>query len=349
MTLRSPLARLMLPIAAVLCVGIALLATPALRPQATVGMDDVQMAGETAAGAAATLAEKAEVAVGAYVAQLPLVDLKTNEFKVTFWIWFRWRDDSLDPLETFDLVGGHVDTKENVVRQELPGGVRYAAARISATISSLFNLRRFPLDDHVLTIAIEDGDHDASALRFVADTANAGVDPVVRIPGWSVGEVTARTGTHRYSTNYGDITVPTGNQSTYSRFELRVSADREGLGYFIKLFWGSYLAALIAFLAFFIRPTDLDPRFGLGIGAIFAAAGNAYVISSSLPESPTMTLADAISGVAILYIFFTLIASVVSLHLWTSGRETASRTLDRALLWVLGATFVALNIVLVRL
>lgn len=342
-------ARLMLPLAAVLCVALAFLATPSLRPQPTGGIDDVQMSSETAAGAATTLAETRDVAVGIYVAQLPLVDLKANEFKVTFWIWFRWRDPRLNPMESFDLVGGHVDEKENVSTQELAGGVKYATARISATISSLFNLRRFPLDDHVLTLAIEDGDHDESGLRFVADTANSGVDPVVRIPGWEVGEVTARTGVHRYSTNYGDTSVPTGNQSTYSRFELRVSADRAGLGYFIKLFWGSYLAALIAFLAFFIRPTDLDPRFGLGIGAIFAAAGNAYVISSSLPESPAMTLADGISGVTILYIFFTLIASVVSLHLWTRGHEQASRTLDRVLLWVLASTFVALNVVLVRI
>ena len=39
------------------------------------------------------------------------------------------------------------------------------------------------------------------------------------------------------------------------------------LGYLLKLFFGLFVATAIAFLALFIRPVDLDLRFGLGGGA----------------------------------------------------------------------------------
>lgn len=37
-------------------------------------------------------------------------------------------------------------------------------------------------------------------------------------------------------------------------------------------------------LAFFIKPTDVDQRFGLGVGALFAAIANTYITSSLVPE-----------------------------------------------------------------
>ena len=58
-----------------------------------------------------------------------------------------------------------------------------------------------------------------------------------------------------------DPSLSARNSTEYSRFTLPLQFKREGLGYFIKTFFGLFVAASIAFLAFFMKPIDLDPRF----------------------------------------------------------------------------------------
>ena len=54
-----------------------------------------------------------EVHVGVFVNQIKDIDLKTNTFVVDFWLWFRWKSDSIKPHETFEIIGGHVESREN--------------------------------------------------------------------------------------------------------------------------------------------------------------------------------------------------------------------------------------------
>jgi hypothetical protein len=290
-----------------------------------------------------------EVAVGVYVNRITSVDLKANEFTASFWVWFRWTGDDLKPIETFEVVGARIESKENVVEEELDGGVRYAAVRVLAHISKFYDIGRFPLDNHTLTIVIEDTDNEDHKMRFVADIENSALDAEVQVPGWKIAGSEAQVRSHGYTTNYGDTSLPTNNKSSYSRFEYSIELVRPGMGYFFKLFWGGFMATLIALMAFFIRPTDLDPRFGLGVGAIFAAIASAYVISAELPETQEMTLADLMNGLAILYIFLSLVVSTISLRLFSSGREVASRRLDQISFWTLLLTYAWGNVLVVML
>lgn len=290
----------------------------------------------------------AKVVVGVYVNELRGMSLHDNQFEVDFWVWFRWKADAeVDPIESFELVGGQIDSKDAVVREDLDDGVKYAAARVRATIHQRFDVSRFPLDDHTLMLRLEDAEHETHELVYEADRENSTADPDVDVSGWAVGRTSGRVLRHTYTTNYGDTSLPTNSKSTYSRFEFRVELERQGPGYLLKLFWSLYLAVLIALLAFFIKPTDLDPRFGLGIGAIFAAMASAYVISTSLPETSQMTVADKVVMTAIAYIFLSLVGSTVSLRIFSSGREDASKRIDSLSFWVLLGTYAVLNVALV--
>lgn len=60
-------------------------------------------------GAAA--AAPAKVVVGVYVNQIYAVSLKDNHFSADFYVWFRYEDDALKPLETMEVVGGKIDSK----------------------------------------------------------------------------------------------------------------------------------------------------------------------------------------------------------------------------------------------
>jgi len=287
-----------------------------------------------------------EVTVGVYLNQIHTINIKDNEYTATFWLWFRWKGE-LNPLESFEIVGGRIESKDAETREELDGGVHYAAIRVLATVTHFFEVKDFPLDSHTLTIQIEDADHEDHEVKYVADAVNSQADPGVKAPGFVIGKPTATVVTHTYTTNYGDTSLATGAASNYSSFEFKLPLLRKGLGYYIKLFWGGWLAVMVALLAMFIKPTDLDPRFGLGVGALFAAMASAYVVTQSLPDTQVMTLADKINALGISYIFLSVIESTVSLRLFTAGKEDASKKLDKIGFWALLISFAVVNVVVV--
>jgi hypothetical protein len=275
-----------------------------------------------------TEAKPVDVYAGVYLNQIYDVSLKDNKFCADFYVWFRWQGEDVSPLESFDVVNGRIDTKEGVYEDTIKG-FNYATCRVNATITKFWDISEFPLDNHVLTIEIEDNENEDFKLRYIPDRENCGVNPQVEVPGWKYTSAWSEVKTHGYKTNYGDISLPSNNESDYSRFIFSLKVVRPGIGYFFKLFFGVFIAAVIAFLVFFIKPTDLDPRFGLGVGAIFAAVASEYVISSALPDTNILTLADKLHILAFAFIFFSIAQSIVSLRLFTTGHEKASQNLDR--------------------
>ena len=294
----------------------------------------VPAGGATAEGedeeAAEWVGPPVRVTVGVYVNALKEVSLHDNQFQTDFWIWFRWPKSTpdIDPLESFEIIGGGEVAKESQVRQDL-GQFHYAACRVRATITKFFDVREFPQDRHEVSIIIEDSEHEDHKILFVADRSNTRIDPDVQVPGFVITSSASSVSTHTYRSNYGDITLPSDSESKYSRFELRVKLARPGLGYSLKLLWGLWLSALIAFIPMFIKPIDVDPRFGLGVGAIFAAMANAYIISSALPDTNQVTTADEVNMLTIAFIFLSVLESTVSLNLYQNGKEATSKRLDR--------------------
>lgn len=284
--------------------------------------------------------EPEKVTVGIYVNQITKLSLKENSYSVDFWIWFRWRRDDLKPYESFEVSNGAIERMELATVKKL-GDVNYAYRRVVATITKYWDVSRYPLDNHRLDVIIEDKDDEEHKLVYLSDQENCNFDPDLKVPGWTLSRVLTNIGTSTHRSNFGDTTLPTGKESRYSSFTFSVHLERRGYEYFVKLFVGLLIAAFIAFLAFFIRPTDLDPRFGLGIGAIFAAVASEYVISSSLPDTSVLTLADKLHIVAFAAIFLALAESVWSLRLCESGREELSRRLDRMSVVVLPVLYLA--------
>lgn len=287
------------------------------------------------------------VDIGVYVSQVYDMSLKDNKFSADFYVWFRWKEKDIKPYESFEIVNGRADSKEVIYNDDLDGGIHYAVVRVSATMTKFWDISRFPLDNHVLTIEIEDAQNEEFKLKYVADVQNTKINPQVQVPGWILAGTTGRSVGHVYKTNYGDISLPPDAASTYSRFVFAQEIKRPGYGYFLKLFLSVFISALIAMLALLIKPTDLDPRFGLGIGAIFAAVASEYVVASSLPDSNLLTLADRLHILAILFIFLSIFESIISLKLFSSGREAASRRMDRILFSLMLVVYLASNLLVV--
>ena len=286
------------------------------------------------------------VHAGIYLNQVRELSLRDSQFVADFWLWFRWKKGApVDPLATFEIVGGDIESRTNESREDLPGDEwSYATARIVARVVQILNVRDFPQDRHRLIIAIEDGEHEDFELVYAADSPNSRIDPKVHVPGFRVANFETVTLQHAYKTNYGDVTLPPDSESTYSRFEFALNVERPGFGYTLKLVWGMWLSALVALLALFIKPINVDPRFGLGVGAIFAAMANQYIVTSALPETATVTSADIIGMATIVVILVGVAESVGSLWLFENEQVALSKRLDRYTLIVVLCLYVVLNV-----
>ena len=82
----------------------------------------------------------------------------------------------------------------------------------------------------------------------------------------------------------------------------------------------------------------------MGVGSIFAASANAFVISDTLPQTTAVTLAEQINLIAVGVIFTSVFISIWSLRLRYVGRDDDSLRLDRIAMFTLGALYLTLNV-----
>ncbi|AWJ91109.1 hypothetical protein Sp245p_14645 (plasmid) [Azospirillum baldaniorum] len=282
----------------------------------------ILLTGLPGASRAETPPGPSKVVVGTYVNQITGVNLRDNQVNVDFYVWFRWDDDSLNPLETFELMNGRIESRTPTPVRKLKD-TNYGQARVQAVLNQPWDVSRFPLDTQTIRLVIEDSDQTAEYVVYVPDTDNSTVDPDVDVSGYTLINNGSTISAHHYRTNYGDITLPKNHESVYSRYTHAITLERPDSVYYIKTFSTIFISSLVAFLAFLVKPVDLDPRFGLGIGALFAVVACYFVIASDLPRSSGFTLSDRVNLASMGMIFLSLMQSAVSLMIYERNAAKA--------------------------
>lgn len=167
------------------------------------------------------------------------------------------------------------------------------------------------------------------------------------MPGYKVSKIGIVMKPHTYKTNFGEPGVSADKGHTYSQIIYGLWNIRPGFGTYMKIFVGLFAATAIAMLAFFIKPTDVDPRFGLGVGGFFGAVANMLIASSLFPDSGIMTLMDMVNGIGMITIFLTVVQSTISLYLYDILEEVPlSRLYDRVSLVIFATGVLVINILI---
>jgi hypothetical protein len=293
-------------------------------------------------GAGAAQAQPGQVVVGSYVNKIQDLNFKDNKYALDFYLWFRWKPEGAladyKPLDSFEIINGKIENKSSVVEKKI-GEMNYASVRVSATIAENWELARFPFDAHTMRVYIEDSAFTTKDLVFVADKSNSRLGDEIDMSGWNGGNFAADIKSKAYHTNYGDTSLPKDAASEYSRFVFSMDIQRETFGSALKLLSTVLLATAVAFVAFMVKPSDLDARFGMGVGALFAVAASAFIASSSVPDSGVMTVADQVHMIALAFIFGTLLVSAVCLKLEVTEREQLAFRIDHICLVLFPALF----------
>ncbi len=284
------------------------------------------------------------VRIGLYVNDIYDVNLSEKSFSAQFWVWFNYLDSALQPLETLEFPNAK-ELSESLSFTEKKGNVWWGGKRITATLKKDWDIRRFPFDVQKMVIELEESDRDTSSLVYVADKENTRIDPKLGLSNWQIERFELSASVRQYATTYGDPTL-TGS-SAYAHADFVLYIRRKTLGLFFSLFTGMYVSFFISWLVFFIDPVDVDPRFGLSVGGLFAAVGNKYIVDSILPQSTTFTLVDKLHILTYFFLLLCIVLSVASLRLWKNGNLEASSRFDRRSWMVILFSYIIANVWLI--
>lgn len=284
------------------------------------------------------------VKIGAFVNDIYDINLSEQSFSAQFWVWFNYRNPELKPLETLEITNAK-SLETGLDFTEEKDGVVWAGKKVEAAIKKDWDIRRFPFDEQVMSIELEESDLDIGSMIYVADRENTKLDPNLRLGNWIIDSFRISVGTKKYDTTYGDPTL--SEASEYPRATLQIFIRRQSWGLFFSLFTGLYVAFFISSLVFFIDPIEVDPRFGLSVGGLFAAVGNKYIVDSILPQSTTFTLVDKLHILTYIFLLLCIVLSVISLRIWKNGKEITSARFDRRAYIAIVTLYLTINVWLI--
>lgn len=282
------------------------------------------------------------VKTGIYVTSIHNIDFKNNEYTINFWLWLKYKKQEFDFVQNLEIPQAKTFTKLYSTLDSSDGKY-YLLMQLQCVMKDSWRIDNFPFDEQKLRLSFENSQFDSKDLIFLPDTMGKHYDPRFTLLGWDIDSFIVATNTKQYETNFGDPEVMKPHME-YSAYGVRISMDRDATSLFWKIFLGMYVAFSISYICFYIHADNIDSRFGLSVGSLFAAIGNKYIIDSSLPESTTFTLVDTLHGITLLSIFIVVACSVYSLRLMKRNKLKEANRFDMIAAQVLLLVYVSLNL-----
>lgn len=287
------------------------------------------------------------VKIGAYIISVHDINFHDKQYTIRMWLWLLYDNLEFDFAKQIDIPNAkQIDEPEVIM--DMVDGKMWQLMKMKCTMKKNWAVADFPFDKQRLIVHIENSIYDNGSLVFEPDTFGSTFDRELTLDGWHISNFEVNTDIHEYTTVFGD---PGSDalHSDYASFNIVIDIEREAWGLFMKIFIGMYIAFMISVLSFTTKPSELEPRFGLPVGGLFAAVGNKYIIDSLLPESSAFTLVDSLHSITFLAIFTTLLVSAISLHYYDSGKTERSEKVSYWGSRVVMITYIVVNIVLIIL
>lgn len=287
------------------------------------------------------------VRVGAYVMSVHDINFHDKEYTARYWLWFIFKNPAFDFVKQLDITNAKTIDQPQLLDDSL-GHDKWQMMKMRCVMKENWNVLDFPFDRQHLKIHIENSLFDHDDLIFKPDLKGSKYDPEGTLAGWKIKNFEVNTSEKVYETGFGDNRVGRDHQ-VFSAFNIEMDIERNAWGLFLKIFIGMYISFMIAMVGFAPNPSEVEPRFGLPVGGLFAAVGNKYIIDSILPESASFTLVDTLHAITFFTIFTILVVSAICLKLHDKEKLEASHRVNRLGFRMVAIIYVLLNLLLVAL
>jgi hypothetical protein len=294
------------------------------------------------AGVTILSAQPDTVRAGAYIISIHDINFHNKEYTSRFWLWFLHKNPEFDFTTQLDITNAKsIETPEAII--DTVAGKHWTMMKMKCIMKENWRVHDFPFDEQHLVMNIENSIYDINSLVFAPDVKGSLFGDEETIDGWQIKNFKIKADTNSYKTGFGDPRPGRQNQ-IFSELKIEMDISRNAFGLFMKIFIGMYIAFLISMLSFTPHPSELEPRFGLPVGGLFAAVGNKYIIDSLLPETSDFTLVDTLHAMTFMAIFMTLLISAFALKMHDKGNTEQSLRLSQRGARIIISTYVVLNV-----
>jgi hypothetical protein len=299
---------------------------------------------------AAAQAPVAEVTIGAYINDIQSIDLREHSYAADIYIWFRWRDATLKPYETVEMVNpfelwGHVSKPQYDQPIELPDGEFYQVIRVQGKFSHKFFFTSYPFDRQELIFEFEDSANETNRLRFVADRQPMAVNANLKLPGYEIGIPRLSVKSVNYPTQFGDLRLSEPN--SYSRVSISLPIRRPIFNSFIKMLLPVFCVVLAASLMLRLKATYVDARIGVGITALLTVVAMQLAANDTMPNVDYLVLMDKIDVCAYAYVLAGLAIVLATVGRVDRGEIDSANRLQHRGFWIISVGFVVIVSVLI--
>jgi hypothetical protein len=240
--------------------------------------------------------------VGVWINDIEKVDVPTQTFTIDFYIWFKYHEIKPD----VEFLRG--TPSMNLIREEERPTENYIEYRVRGAYVESLDFRNFPLDEHLLTVELEDKEHGASELVFEPDFEESGLDPELSVAGWDVKDFRLDVKEHAYP------------GESYSRFVFGVTVYRSQASVVFKNFFPIIIITLISLLTFSISVKNFGQRVAICVTTLMSAVAYHIAALSGLPALGYLTLFDRIMLVVYTLFLYNLLVSVQAMRLVEAGK-----------------------------
>ena len=264
-----------------------------------------------------------QVIVGFYPINVYSLEIVSNTYYVDTYVWFRWKGE-IPPTENLEFSNAVEDwgmTQQPGYEKpkKLPSGEWYQIIRVEGRFFQPFELARYPLDQHRLSIQIENSIHTSKELVYLADMKDSGCPDTLSIQGWKLNGWQARNLLHTYDTRFGE--PQSGRQEAYSSVQYELEISRP-LSYFLwKLLLPLVIVLVSGWGAMLTHPRYVDTRTATASTALLTTVFLQQAYSYNLPEVGYLVLLDKIYALAYLLIIAAIMETIITADWVANDKE----------------------------
>jgi hypothetical protein len=250
---------------------------------------------------------------------------------VDFYLWFKYHDIKPD----IEFLRG--TPRMDLVTEEERPTENYIEYRVRGAYVQPFDFRDFPLDEHFLSISLEDKNHDITELVFEPDLEESGIDPSLSVAGWDVKDFRIYVSEHAYP------------DETYSQLTFGLTVYRSKISAVLKNFLPIIIITLISLLTFAISIKNFGQRVGICVSTLMSAVAYHIAALSGLPALGYLTLFDRIMLVVYTVFLYNLLVSVQGMRLVEAGKVEEAEKFESRMQNLLPVLVVVLGIIYIWL
>lgn len=257
-----------------------------------------------------------QVNVGLYAINIHDLDIKSDSYYLSAYVWLRWRGEAFDPLSSLEFINAVNKVDLSVEKLEeapivLGDGSYYQSVHVEGRFFQPFDLRRYPLDQQHLTLIIENANADYGQVVYVPDTFAMGYTKDIVIPGWELKGLGAHAYLHDYGTNFGQTGI--SGTSTFSTVKFAFSIERHASFFLWKLLVPLITVLMTNWFALLLSPATFEVRIALPSTALLTIVFMREAAVDAIPECPSLVLMDKVYLIAYVFIIITLL-QVIRVH-----------------------------------